>query len=93
MKTLFWVYRSRVDKMGQSLTMLRLIIASVIKNISTGVRSFGISRDPLPCCLVLALIFTSVAVNCDEKNGGLHSTMALVRDVTLKVLGSKTIGS
>ena len=53
--------------MGQSPIMLHLIIASVIKNISTGVRSFGISRDPLPCCPVLALIFTSVAADCDEK--------------------------
>jgi site-specific recombinase XerD len=38
MKTLFWIYRSRVDKMGQSPIMLRLIIASESKNISTGVK-------------------------------------------------------
>jgi len=38
MKTLFWIYRSRVDKMGQSPIMLRLIIANEIKNISTGVK-------------------------------------------------------
>ena len=38
MKTLFWIYRSRVDKMGQSPIMLRLIIANESKNISTGVK-------------------------------------------------------
>ncbi len=38
MKTLFWIYRSRVDKLGQSPIMLRLIIANEIKNISTGVK-------------------------------------------------------
>jgi integrase len=38
MKTLFWIYRSRVDKMGQSPIMLRLILANEIKNISTGVK-------------------------------------------------------
>ena len=38
MKTLFWIYRSRIDKLGQSPVMLRLIIASEIKNISTGVK-------------------------------------------------------
>lgn len=38
MKTLFWIYRSRIDKLGQSPIMLRLIIANEIKNISTGVK-------------------------------------------------------
>lgn len=38
MKILFWIYRSRVDKMGQSPIMLRLIIANESKNISTGVK-------------------------------------------------------
>lgn len=38
MKTLFWIYRSRVDKMGQSPIMLRLIIANQSKNISTGIK-------------------------------------------------------
>lgn len=38
MKTLFWIYRSRVDKLGQSPIMLRLIIANEIKNISIGVK-------------------------------------------------------
>ena len=38
MKTLFWIYRSRVDKMGKSPIMLRLIIANESKNISTGVK-------------------------------------------------------
>jgi len=38
MKTLFWIYRSRVDKLGQSPIMLRLIIANEIRNISTGVK-------------------------------------------------------
>jgi site-specific recombinase XerD len=38
MKTLFWIYRSRVDKLGQSPIMLRLILANDIKNISTGVK-------------------------------------------------------
>ncbi len=37
-KTLFWIYRSRVGKLGQSPIMLRLIIANEIKNISTGVK-------------------------------------------------------
>lgn len=38
MKILFWIYRSRVDKLGQSPIMLRLIIANASKNISTGVK-------------------------------------------------------
>jgi site-specific recombinase XerD len=38
MKTLFWIYRSRVDKLGQSPIMLRLIIGNETKNISTGVK-------------------------------------------------------
>lgn len=38
MKTLFWIYRSRVDKLGLSSIMLRLNIANDIKNISTGVK-------------------------------------------------------
>lgn len=38
MKTLLWIYRSRVDKMGQSPIMVRLILGNEIKNISTGVK-------------------------------------------------------
>lgn len=42
----------------------------------------------LPCA---SLNFYQRCDNCDEKNCGLHATMVLVRDATLKVLGSKTI--
>lgn len=42
-----------------------------------------------PCA---SLNFYESCENCDEKSCGLHDTMVSVRDATLKVLGSKTIG-
>ena len=45
MKTLFWIYRSRVDKLGQSPIMLRLIIANESKNFSTGVKINALAWD------------------------------------------------
>jgi len=43
----------------------------------------------LPCA---SLNFYEPCANCDEKSCGLHATMVSVRDATLKVLGTKTIG-
>jgi Rrf2 family protein len=42
----------------------------------------------LPCA---SLYFYERCKNCDEKHCGLHDTMVLVRDATLKVLDNKTI--
>jgi len=42
----------------------------------------------LPCA---SLYFYERCKNCDEKHCGLHDTMVLVRDATLKVLERKTI--
>jgi len=43
----------------------------------------------LPCA---SLNFYEPCANCDEKSCGLHATMVSVRDATLEVLGTKTIG-
>lgn len=43
----------------------------------------------LPCT---SLNFYERCENCDEKSCGLHATMVMVRDATLKVLSAKTIG-
>jgi Rrf2 family protein len=43
----------------------------------------------LPCA---SLYFYERCKNCDEKQCGLHDTMVLVRDATLKILERKTIG-
>jgi DNA-binding IscR family transcriptional regulator len=42
----------------------------------------------LPCA---SLYFYERCKNCDEKNCGLHDTMVLVRDTTLKILENKTV--
>lgn len=42
----------------------------------------------LPCA---SLYFYERCSNCDEKNCGLHDTMILVRDATLKILEGKTV--
>jgi DNA-binding IscR family transcriptional regulator len=42
----------------------------------------------LPCA---SLYFYERCKNCDEKHCGLHDTMVLVRDATLKILEKKTI--
>lgn len=42
----------------------------------------------LPCA---SLYFYERCKNCDEKNCGLHDTMILVRDATLKILENKTV--
>ncbi len=42
----------------------------------------------LPC---VSLYFYQRCKNCDEKNCGLHDTMILVRDATLKILEKKTV--
>ena len=42
----------------------------------------------LPC---VSLYFYERCKNCDEKHCGLHDTMVLVRDATLKILDNKTI--
>ena len=42
----------------------------------------------LPC---VSLNFYEKCKNCDEKRCGLHDTMILVRDATLKVLERKTV--
>jgi Rrf2 family protein len=42
----------------------------------------------LPCA---SLYFYERCKNCDEKNCGLHDTMVLVRDATLKILENKTV--
>jgi Rrf2 family protein len=42
----------------------------------------------LPCA---SLYFYERCKNCDEKHCGLHDTMVMVRDATLKVLDNKTI--
>ncbi len=42
----------------------------------------------LPC---VSLNFYEKCKNCDEKSCGLHDTMILVRDATLKVLERKTV--
>jgi hypothetical protein len=42
----------------------------------------------LPCA---SLYFYERCKNCDEKHCGLHDTMVLVRDATLKILDNKTI--
>lgn len=42
----------------------------------------------LPCA---SLYFYERCKNCDEKQCGLHDTMVLVRDATLKILEKKTI--
>jgi Rrf2 family protein len=42
----------------------------------------------LPC---VSLYFYERCQNCDEKKCGLHDTMILVRDATLKLLDNKTI--
>ena len=42
----------------------------------------------LPCA---SLYFYERCKNCDEKHCGLHDTMVLVRDATLKILENKTI--
>ncbi|MFZ9687897.1 MAG: RrF2 family transcriptional regulator [Chitinophagaceae bacterium] len=42
----------------------------------------------LPCA---SLYFYERCKNCDEKHCGLHDTMVLVRDATLKVLDNKSI--
>jgi len=42
----------------------------------------------LPC---VSLYFYERCKNCDEAHGGLHDTMILVRDATLKILEKKTV--
>ena len=42
----------------------------------------------LPC---VSLYFYERCKNCDEENCGLHDTMILVRDATLKILEKKTV--
>lgn len=42
----------------------------------------------LPC---VSLYFYERCKNCDEKSCGLHDTMILVRDATLKILEKKTV--
>jgi Rrf2 family protein len=42
----------------------------------------------LPC---VSLYFYERCANCDEENCGLHDTMILVRDATLKILEKKTV--
>jgi len=42
----------------------------------------------LPC---VSLYFYERCQNCDEKKCGLHDTMILVRDATLKLLDNKTV--
>jgi Rrf2 family protein len=42
----------------------------------------------LPC---VSLYFYERCKNCDEKQCGLHDTMILVRDATLKLLEKKTV--
>ena len=42
----------------------------------------------LPC---VSLYFYERCQNCDEKRCGLHDTMILVRDATLKLLDNKTV--
>ena len=42
----------------------------------------------LPC---VSLNFYQRCKNCDEKNCGLHETMIVVRDATLKILEKKTV--
>ena len=42
----------------------------------------------LPC---VSLYFYERCENCDEKKCGLHDTMILVRDATLKLLDNKTV--
>jgi Rrf2 family protein len=42
----------------------------------------------LPC---VSLNFYEKCKNCDEKSCGLHDTMIMVRDATLKVLEKKTV--
>jgi Rrf2 family protein len=42
----------------------------------------------LPC---VSLYFYERCKNCDEKKCGLHDTMILVRDATLKILEQKTV--
>ncbi len=42
----------------------------------------------LPC---VSLYFYERCAHCDEENCGLHDTMILVRDATLKILEKKTV--
>lgn len=42
----------------------------------------------LPC---VSLYFYERCKNCDEKQCGLHDTMIIVRDATLKILEKKTV--
>ncbi|MEY2704771.1 MAG: hypothetical protein RL407_833 [Bacteroidota bacterium] len=56
-------------------------LAKIIRNIEGPIAM-------LPCA---SLNFYERCANCDEKNCGLQATMVLVRDATLKVLGSKTV--
>lgn len=56
-------------------------LAKIIRNIEGPIAM-------LPCA---SLYFYERCKNCDEKHCGLHDTMVLVRDATLKVLERKTI--
>jgi Rrf2 family protein len=56
-------------------------LASIIRKIEGPIAM-------LPCA---SLYFYERCKNCDEKHCGLHDTMVLVRDATLKILERKTI--
>ena len=64
-------------------------IASETDNLADIIRKIDGPIAMLPCA---SLNFYERCANCDEKSCGLHATMVLVRDATLNVLGSKTVG-
>ena len=62
-----------------------------LENILLELRKSGILDGPIAMLPCASLYFYERCKNCDEKNCGLHDTMILVRDATLKILENKTV--